>query len=261
MNECEVYGFDYEISHISFAGYLKAGDKYNSDKGHKLVYISNGECTVYINKEKHLLTSGNLMLIKHGDSFVVKKVTDSVGIILVEYYTECEYEFPVLYENPSSLIKNLLEKMIKEYENREYAFEIHLKSLLYEILGRVIRGYYFDKFYTGDYRKVHNSVAYLKENFLDKDMRMEEVAEASGLSLSYFRKLFLKVYKISPRTYISNLRMHKADELLKYTTMSISEISETLKFENQYSFSNFYKKHKGISPQKYRNMQVENNVR
>lgn len=259
MIEFETHDIDYEVTHIAFAGYLKARDNYRNDSGHKLIYVKDGECTVYTGKEKHLLSSGNMIVVKPQCNFRIKKLSENSKCILIEFYSDVKWEYPDFFENVSDLNKNLLEKMIKEYEDREYAYEIHLKSLFYEILGRFVRTYYFDKYYTGDYRKLHDSIIYLKENFLNQDIRMEDVAEASGLSLSYFRKLFVRVYKISPRTYISQLRLHKADELLQYTTMNITEISETLKFENQYYFSNFYKKHKGISPQKYRNMQVKNN--
>lgn len=259
MSQFEGCDIDYDVTHIAFAGYLKERDNYRNDSGHKLIYVKNGECTVYIGKEKRLLSSGNMIVVKPECKFRIKKLSENSKCILIEFYSDINWKYPDFFENVSDLNKNLLEKMIKEYEDREYAYEIHLKSLLYEILGRAVRTYYFDKYYTGDYRKLHDSIIYLKENFLNQDIRMEDVAEASGLSLSYFRKLFVKVYKISPRSYISRLRLKKADELLEYTNMSIAKISDSLKFENQYYFSNFYKKHKGISPQKYRNMQVKNN--
>ena len=260
MNEFEICDIDYEVNYISFAGYLKTGDNHIHSMSYKMLYVSEGECIVYKNKEKCSLSSGSMMIVKPNCEVRIKTQGHDTKCIVIEFYSDVLWEYPEIYENVSNLNKALLEKMIKEYENREYAYEIHLKSLIYEIIGRIVRTYYFDKYYTGDYRKLHNSIVFLKENFLNKDLRMEEVAEASGLSLSYFRKLFVKVYKISPRSYISKLRLHKADELLQYTTMNISEISDALKFENQYYFSNFYKKHKGISPQKYRNMQVENHV-
>lgn len=259
MNELKVRDIDYQVKYIAYAGFLKEGDNYSNDSGYKFIYVKDGKCMVYTGKEKCLLSVGNMMVVKPECNLRIKKLCDNAKCIIIEFYSETDWEYPLFFENVSELNKNLMEKMIKEYNDREYAYEIHLESLFYEIVGRLVRTYYFDKLYTGDYRKLHDSILYLKENFLNKDMRMEEVAEASGLSLSYFRKLFVKVYKISPRSYVSELRLHKADELLKYTTMNIAEISETLKFENQYYFSNFYKKHKGISPQKYRNRQVNNN--
>lgn len=51
---------------------------------------------------------------------------------------------------------------------------------------------------------------------------------------------------------IHNARIHHAKSLLRQTTATISEIADTLHFENPDYFSAFFKKHTGINPLKYR---------
>lgn len=68
------------------------------------------------------------------------------------------------------------------------------------------------------------------------------------LSYSYFRKLFLDCFDVSPGKYLDQLRMAQAKKLLHMGTYNIKEISSMLGFQNAYYFSHFFKKHQGVSP-------------
>ncbi|MBQ9116311.1 MAG: AraC family transcriptional regulator [Clostridia bacterium] len=68
-----------------------------------------------------------------------------------------------------------------------------------------------------------------------------------------FRELFKRLIGVSPKEYISEMRIKNAEELLLTTSMSIKEISASLGFSNQYYFSNFFKKKKGGYPEAFRN--------
>lgn len=251
-----MHDIDFEIDDVIYAGFLKSADNLDNNADYNFIYVIEGECTYCKGREKSKLNKDNILIIKKASQYRIKSLDKNSKCILISFNSECEWTFPYVFCNIPCQVHILFEKLLKEFKDREFAYEIHCKSLFYEIIGRVIRTYYIDKYYTDDYRKVLNSIRYLNENFLNSNIDMTEVADASGLSLSYFRKLFTEVMKMSPRAYISALRLNKADELLQYTSMSIAEVSDTLNFENQYYFSNFYKKHRGISPKKFRNEQV-----
>jgi AraC family transcriptional regulator of arabinose operon len=53
------------------------------------------------------------------------------------------------------------------------------------------------------------------------------------------------------RAYQTELLMRKAVDLMRQTTLNISEISELLRFPNPYYFSKVFKKANGISPLAY----------
>ncbi|MGN0840252.1 MAG: helix-turn-helix transcriptional regulator [Candidatus Ornithospirochaeta sp.] len=56
--------------------------------------------------------------------------------------------------------------------------------------------------------------------------------------------------------YVIECRLREAKSLLKYTDKSLTEISNYLCFSSQSHFQNLFKKHYGITPLKYRKMNV-----
>ena len=57
---------------------------------------------------------------------------------------------------------------------------------------------------------------------------------------------------VSPMQYVINLRMSKAIELIKHHEFTISQISETVGYKNQFYFSKEFKKIYDDSPSSYR---------
>lgn len=99
---------------------------------------------------------------------------------------------------------------------------------------------------------------YMKEatNFIDanfqRDVSIEEIAQACGLNRSYFGRLFKEAMGESPQQFLMHYRMTKAAELLKSTKISISEVGKSVSYENQLHFSRAFKSVFGIPPMEYR---------
>lgn len=154
-----------------------------------------------------------------------------------------------VFLNTDPVITGLFNKIYKEWQNKDFGYQVLIKSLIYEIFGRVLR----EEKYKPYYKKIEESVKYLRKNYCDPDLSTVEIAKISGMSESYFRSIFVEIYGISPKAYITELRLKKADELLQYTNLSIAEIASKTGFRNQQYFCNFYKGYKNMSPNKFRN--------
>ncbi|MFD0713460.1 helix-turn-helix domain-containing protein [Paenibacillus sp. GCM10027626] len=79
-----------------------------------------------------------------------------------------------------------------------------------------------------------------------------DVAHSLNLSLSQCSKIFQRVYGISPRHYVSRLKLIKAKQLLSTTTMTINDIAETLGFQSASHFSRQFRRWTGQSPLQFR---------
>ena len=99
-------------------------------------------------------------------------------------------------------------------------------------------------------KKIAPAMEYIAKNY-NKNIKNDELAMVSGLSTVYFRKLFTQIYGTSPITYIQNLRIKKAKEMLKSDYGNITDIALSLGFANVYEFSRAFKKVTGIPPSKY----------
>lgn len=94
-------------------------------------------------------------------------------------------------------------------------------------------------------------INFIKEHF-EESIPLDRLAEISGYSKQFLIRKFKRSYNKTPLEYITHLRLNKAKSLLIDTTQPISEIAEKCGFENQYYFSNVFKRKVGLSPLKYR---------
>lgn len=99
---------------------------------------------------------------------------------------------------------------------------------------------------------VKEAINYIEQNF-QNDISIDNIAELCGIDRSYFGKIFRESIGRSPQEFLINYRMVKATELLKLTSLSISDISSAVGYKNQLHFSRAFKKIYGISPREWRN--------
>ena len=84
------------------------------------------------------------------------------------------------------------------------------------------------------------------------NLRLEQLAKLSNLSLSSFKREFKKTFGDTPSNYITKLRMEKAKELLILSDLSVSEIAYDTGFNDPLYFTRLFKKREGITPSHFR---------
>ncbi len=80
----------------------------------------------------------------------------------------------------------------------------------------------------------------------------EETAAKTGISYSYFRRLFKEGNGVPIHEYVREQRMKLAAEMLRNTRMRIKEIVYNCRFDNLAEFSREFKRWYGMSPRQYR---------
>ncbi len=93
---------------------------------------------------------------------------------------------------------------------------------------------------------------FLLQHRLNDQINIEELAEKFPISYSKFRKAFKRLTGKSPNQYHLDLRLVKAEELLRNTNMSIKEIGYHTGFDSPYYFSRLFKEKFGVSPKIFR---------
>ena len=98
---------------------------------------------------------------------------------------------------------------------------------------------------------IREAIAYIESNY-QRDVTVEEIADALRLNRSYFGKIFKLSTGKSPQRFLMNYRMIKAAEMLVMTKRPVNEIGASVGYENPMHFSRAFKTIYGISPRDWR---------
>lgn len=91
-----------------------------------------------------------------------------------------------------------------------------------------------------------------KEWRKDQEIRIEEIAESLKISSGYALEVFQKVYGLSPRRYLSQLKLQEAKQLLHQPDLALTRIADMLGYSSLSHFSRQFKRWTGMSPREYR---------
>ena len=112
---------------------------------------------------------------------------------------------------------------------------------------------YRDDLTTGKYmNEVEIAERYIKKNYTDFSLSLDDVANHVKKNPCYFSTVFKKKSGMSFTNYLTNLRIEKAMALLKGTDMRTYEISYEIGYENPSYFSTVFKRITGMSPKDFR---------
>ena len=92
---------------------------------------------------------------------------------------------------------------------------------------------------------------YIDEHFTES-LSLQSLGEALNVSPYYLSHIFKECTGFSPMQYVTKRRLGEAQELLLNTSLSITNIAQTVGYQNISSFNYVFAKHIRMSPSQYR---------
>lgn len=96
---------------------------------------------------------------------------------------------------------------------------------------------------------------FMQDNFSNPELTLRTVADHVGFSEKYFSARFTKECGCTFISYLNDLRIRRAQELLLQTDMKIYEVSQAVGYSNVEHFNHIFKKKLCISPKDFRKSQ------
>ena len=100
---------------------------------------------------------------------------------------------------------------------------------------------------------------YIQQHYKDT-ITLDDIAVSGNISKSLCNKVFHKYVGDSPVNYLLNYRVRKVAELLRTTTMSLSDIASETGFNGTSYMSEMFKKSFEMSPRNYRKSMAANDA-
>lgn len=99
---------------------------------------------------------------------------------------------------------------------------------------------------------IREAQEYIAENYGNSDFSLNIIAGYIGVSPSYFSSIFKQGTGQSFIEYLTKVRIDRACELLRCTTLRTSEIGEQVGYNDPHYFSTAFKKIMGQSPKEFK---------
>lgn len=128
------------------------------------------------------------------------------------------------------------------------------KKTYFEIqLDKIVKEHYLPEYY---YVQVRQSKAFM-EKYLAEKVELKELASTAFMSRFHYTRIFKRVYGLSPRQYLQDLRINKGKELLKQG-LNISQVCFEVGYDSLPTFCNIFKKATSYSPREYQRLNKSN---
>ncbi len=97
-------------------------------------------------------------------------------------------------------------------------------------------------------------LVYMEKHYTDPELNMEKLCDTFSISVSYLSALFRKHTSTTFSKHLIHLRIDKAKELIRYSSLKVTEVARRVGYRDVYHFSHSFKKQTGFSPKEYRHV-------
>lgn len=97
---------------------------------------------------------------------------------------------------------------------------------------------------------------YIQEHYQEGSLRLGEIADQNFVNYTYLSHIFKKETGVSFYQYVLDIRLGEAKRLLLSTSLPIGEIALRVGYPDSKNFHHVFKKHVGMSPNRFRESPV-----
>jgi two-component system response regulator YesN len=99
---------------------------------------------------------------------------------------------------------------------------------------------------------IHQAKDFIDHHYMDANISLQTVASRVGHSPSHFCTLFGEATGRTFKAYMTELRIKRAKELLRTTSLRTADISDQVGYNDPHYFSLVFRKCTGLSPKEFR---------
>lgn len=231
-------------------------------------FIEDGERCLSCRNQEYTIAKGNIVLFNPGDNHACVQsddgtldyrgfnITKEVMLDLAEEVTG-RRELPgfsktVIFDEEATCYLHPLHELVMK-GSCEFGKEENLLLLISLLIQRY--GQPFESCIPECRKEIEKACDFMKQHFPDR-IYLDQICRYADLSKSTLLRAFTKSKGVTPYSYLENIRIGKAKELLEQGVPPIEAAMQT-GFSDQSHFTNYFNRFIGLAPGLYRDIFLE----
>lgn len=239
----------------------------------ELLYFTKGEAMVKCNSNETYVKKGDLIVVNSNELHQAHCISPSVQYHCIIFDTslfqsrhvdtcETKYINPIIQNR--ILFKNKIEnnrqvakyinEFVNEYEMMEIGYEMAVKATLFQLLVFLLRNHVQLVLTQSEYdarmrnlKRFNSILEYVENNYTGR-ITIDQLCTMAHISRFYFCRVFKNITGKTLGEYLNQLRINKAESLLKDGAVNITEAAISCGFDDINYFSRVFKKYKNKAP-------------
>jgi AraC-like DNA-binding protein len=161
---------------------------------------------------------------------------------------------------------HLFEMSVAEYYKRMEQYRLALSNLINLILLELSRdfltqenSYDISAQYTRSMSKTVDLIHYLQSNY-SKRITSENIEDEFEVTFDHLNRTFRRMYGQTIFSYLTQIRISHAKDMISQTELRTSEIAYLVGFEDNSYFTKYFKHHTGMTPSQYWKLSHQDNT-
>jgi AraC-like DNA-binding protein len=243
MEKLEIVNALYGISNLN--------KQFSNRPYHALIFKIDGESKYTFKTESITLSQGQVLFIPKGESYSVSQISPGEShYALINFTSSLPDASPLLYNcNLFDDFKHYIDRLIRASLFNNLSGRFEMMSLFYKIVSVLYQNNRKNYCDTSKINLIKPATEYLENTIFNSDLKVGNLHMMCNISDTYFRKIFLSIYGVSPKKYVQKKRLAQAKNILdsgEYT--HIYEVANSVGFDDALYFSKLFKNTYGYFP-------------
>ena len=233
----------------SFHKKSKGYAKINNRAHHSFIIRIKGSGEYFFENRSVKVAEGEMIFVPAGSSYT-KTAEGEKLYTSINFQANLDDLHPKVYSLNDFYGANFIYESFSELWNfGTQSDKYKCISVFYDLMSYVSKIEHLGNRNKKKYSLIEPAADYLKKHIYDSSLRVEDLHKLCGISDTYFRKIFISRFNMSPQKYLVTERISHAKSIIEsgdYDT--IKEVAETVGYNDSLYFSKAFRKITGVSP-------------